>query len=135
VFNHRKSDRRASTSEKKILIVEDDPDTLLGLRLFLGKKGGYIAVGALDASTALTIAQEEKPDVVVLDIGLPGMNGIEVLRTIKSQTYLAHTPVIVLTGREAGLAPYVMAAGAEAFFQKPADPESLLAAIRRALGE
>lgn len=54
--------------------------------MFPGKRGGYIAIGAMDASVALTIAQEEKPDLVVLDIGLPGMNGIEVLRTIKSQT-------------------------------------------------
>ena len=120
---------------KKILIVEDDPDTLLGLRLFLSKKGGYVAIGAADASTALTVAQEELPDLIILDIGLPGMNGIQALRSIKSLVPLARTPVIVLTGREAGLVSYVMAAGAEAFFQKPADPESLLAAIRRALGE
>lgn len=122
-------------SNKKILIVEDDPDTLLGLRLFLSKKGGYIAIGVMDASTALIVAQEELPDLIILDIGLPGMNGIQALRSIKSLVPLARTPVIILTGRDAVLERYMIGAGAEAFFQKPADSDELLAVVRRALGE
>ena len=120
---------------KKIMIVEDDQDTLLGLNLILRKKGGYDTVAAADASTALMVARKEMPDLVILDVGLPGGSGIQVLRHMKSLVTLVCTPVIILTARGASLEQEALAAGAEAFFQKPADTDELLAAIRSALGE
>ena len=81
----------------KILIVDDDPDTLLGLTLILRKKGGHEVVAASDAIQAIMVAIREKPDLIVLDIGLPGGSGLQVLRNLKSNVATLCTPVIILT--------------------------------------
>jgi two-component system OmpR family response regulator len=117
----------------KILIVDDDRDTLLGLTLILRKKGGYQVVAASDAVQAMMVAIREKPDLIVLDIGLPGGNGLQVLRNLKSNVAMTCTPVIILTARDASLESEALRAGADAFFQKPADPDALLSAVRSAL--
>ena len=117
----------------KILIVDDDRDTLLGLTLILRKKGGYQVVAASDAVQAMMVAIREKPDLIVLDIGLPGGNGLQVLRNLKSNVAMTCTPVIILTARDASLEAEALRAGADAFFQKPADPDALLSAVRSAL--
>jgi DNA-binding response OmpR family regulator len=117
----------------KILIVDDDPDTLLGLTLILRKKGGHEVVAASDAIQAIMVAIREKPDLIVLDIGLPGGNGLQVLRNLKSNVATLCTPVIILTARGASLEDEALRAGAEAFFEKPADPGALLGAVRSAL--
>ena len=108
---------------------------LLGLNLILRKKGGYQTVAASDAITAMMVARKESPDLIILDVGLPGGNGIQLMRNMKTLVSLACTPMIVVTAREAALEREAIAAGAEAFFQKPADTDALLAAIRAALGE
>jgi two-component system OmpR family response regulator len=117
----------------KILIVDDDRDTLLGLTLILRKKGGYQVVAASDAVQAMMVAIREKPDLIVLDIGLPGGSGLQVLRNLKSNVAMTCTPVIILTARDASLEGEALRAGADAFFQKPADPDALLSAVRSAL--
>jgi two-component system OmpR family response regulator len=117
----------------KILIVDDDRDTLLGLTLILRKKGGYQVVAASDAVQAMMVAIREKPDLIVLDIGLPGGSGLQVLRNLKSNVAMTCTPVIMLTARDASLEGEALRAGADAFFQKPADPDALLSAVRSAL--
>ena len=117
----------------KILIVDDDPDTLMGLTLILRRKGGYQIVAASDAVQAMMVAIREKPDLIVLDIGLPGGNGLQVLRNLKSNVAMTCTPVIILTARGASLEGEALRAGADAFFQKPADPDALLGAVRSAL--
>jgi DNA-binding response OmpR family regulator len=117
----------------RILIVDDDPDTLLGLTLILRKKGGHQIVAASDAIQAMMVALREKPDLIVLDIGLPGGNGLQVLRNLKSNVATTCTPVIILTARDASLESECLRAGAEAFFQKPADADALLGAVRLAL--
>jgi len=117
----------------KILIVDDDRDTLLGLTLILRKKGGYQVVAASDAVQAMMVAIREKPDLIVLDIGLPGGSGLQVLRNLKSNVAMTCTPVIILTARDASLEGEALRAGADAFFQKPADPDALLGAVRSAL--
>ena len=120
-------------AKAKILIVDDDPDTLLGLTLILRKKGGHQVVAAADAIQAMMVAIREKPDLIVLDIGLPGGDGLQVLRQLKSNVATTCTPVIILTARDASLESEALRAGAEAFFQKPADADAMLAAVRSAL--
>jgi DNA-binding response OmpR family regulator len=120
---------------KKILIIDDDQDLLLGLTARL-KANGYRVVVATDAITAITVARREAPDLVVLDLGLPAGDGLQVVDRIKGLPDLAGTPIIVLSARDpSGNEKRALDAGAVAFFQKPPDNHEFLGAIRRALGE
>jgi DNA-binding response OmpR family regulator len=120
---------------KKVLIVEDDQATVLTISAAL-RKQGYDTVAAADASMATTIARKEMPDLIILDMGLPGGNGLQLLRNLKTLLPLACTPVIMLTANESPeLEDAALAAGADAFFQKPPAPDLFLAAVRHALGD
>ena len=124
------------TPRKKILIVDDDQDLVVGLAVRLRKVGGYDVIMASDGLAAVTKAQRERPDLVILDLGLPVGDGFSVLERLKTLMNTALIPVIVLSARDPGEAQdAVLQMGAEAFFQKPADNDQLLAAIRHALGE
>jgi DNA-binding response OmpR family regulator len=83
----------------KILIVEDDDDLRRGMMLRL-RAFGYEVAAARDGAGAATVALEEKPDLVLLDIGLPAGDGLDVLDRYASTPALSGLPVIVLTGRD-----------------------------------
>jgi two-component system KDP operon response regulator KdpE len=120
---------------KKILIVDDDQDLLLGLTPRL-KANGYTVVSAMDGISAIGVARKETPDLVILDLGLPGGDGFVVLERMRSLPDLVAIPVIVLSARDpTHNEKRALDAGALAFFQKPADNHDFLAAIRHALGE
>jgi len=111
---------------KKILIVDDDPDIREGLRLRL-KAHRYETVFAEDAATATVVARREQPDVILLDIGLPGGDGFMVLERLRAMEDLAHIPVIVVSARDpVMIKDQLFGAGADGFFQKPIDNEQLL---------
>jgi DNA-binding response OmpR family regulator len=117
----------------KILIIEDDPDLRRGLNLRL-RASNYDTAFAGDAVMALSIAKKEAPDLILLDLGLPGGDGFLVLDRMKNIASLACTPVIVLSARDpAANEERAIKAGAEAFFQKPVDNQELMEAIQRAL--
>jgi CheY-like chemotaxis protein len=119
----------------KILIVEDDQDTqrLIKVRL---ESNGYETAFASDAITAVAIAREERPDLILLDFGLPGGDGVVVLERLKTFPALAHIPVIVVSAREPSTTgEKALVAGARAYVQKPIDNEELLGEIRKALNE
>lgn len=119
----------------KILIVEDDQDTrqLLKIRL---ESNGYETAFAFDAVSAIGVAREERPDLILLDMGLPGGDGVVVMERLKAFPALAHIPVVVVSARDpSSTEPRATEAGAEAYIQKPIDNEQLLAAVRGALGE
>jgi len=119
----------------KILVVDDDVDLLRGLTIRL-KANGYEVVCATDAVFAVSVALEEKPDLIILDIGLPGGDGYLIMDRLSKMAGTVGTPIIVLSARDvAGNKERALKAGARAFFQKPADNRELLAAIRMALGE
>lgn len=83
---------------------------------------------------ALSIAKKEAPDLILLDLGLPGGDGFMVLDRMKNVASLACIPVIVVSAREAAAnEERALKAGATGYFQKPVDNEQLLAAIQRAL--
>jgi DNA-binding response OmpR family regulator len=124
----------AAAPRRTILIVEDDADTRLGLVVRLGK-AGYATIWAPDALAALMLAQKEKPDLVLLDLGLPGGDGLVLLERLKRAGTM-QTPVIVLSARDPDInGPRALQRGAVAYFHKPADVPALLAAIRTAMGE
>jgi two-component system KDP operon response regulator KdpE len=122
-------------STKKILIVDDDEHLLMGLGAKL-KANGFDVISVMDAISAISVAQRESPDIVLLDLGLPAGGGFLTLERMKSLSDLASTPVIVLSAWD----PTVnkqrsLDGGAVAYFQKPPDNYELLAAIRSACGE
>jgi len=119
----------------KILIVDDDVDLLRGLTIRL-KATGYEVVCATDAIFAVSVAMKEKPDLVILDIGLPGGDGFVIMERLSKIRSTVTIPVIILTARDQfANKERALKAGAVAFFQKPADNDEFLAAIRKALGE
>jgi len=117
----------------KILIIEDDHDIRRGLNVRL-RANDYETAFASDAVMALSIAKKEAPDLILLDLGLPGGDGFVVLERMKNIASLACTPVIVVSARDPKTnEKRALDAGAEAFFQKPVDNKDLLIAIQRAL--
>jgi len=120
-------------SGKKILIVDDDQDLTRGLKIRL-RANGYETVFAGDGYSAVKIAKEEKPDLVLLDLGLPAGDGFIVMERLKNLSSLSSIPIIVLSARDPkGNMERAFQAGANAFFQKPADNEELLETIQRFL--
>ena len=120
-------------TRKTILIVDDDRDLLLGLGIRL-RSSGYHVIISLDAVGAVSVARRQEPDLILLDLGLPGSDGFAVLERLQ-RIGLSHVPVIVLTARERSYEERALRAGAVAFFQKPADNDELMAAIADALQE
>jgi DNA-binding response OmpR family regulator len=117
----------------KILIVDDDADLKRILNLHL-RANHYQTVYASDGVSAIAMAQREKPDVIVLDVGLPAGDGFVVLDRLQQSAELASIPVIVLTARDPqSTKDRIMKAGASVFLQKPPETAQLLTAIRAVL--
>jgi DNA-binding response OmpR family regulator len=126
---------RSQATLKKVLIIEDDPDTQKGMALLL-KSAGLLTYFAADAATALSVAARERPDVILLDLGLPAGDGFVVMQRLGMHPTLNDVPVIVVSARDPEVnRPKALAAGAVAYFQKPADFDELLKVIRRVIGE
>ncbi len=120
-------------SRAKILIVDDDPELRMALKLRL-RANQYETVSACDGYSAIALAQKERPNLIILDLGLPAGNGYSVLKRLQESDALSNIPVIVLTARDpAGNEARSLDAGAAAFFQKPADNNELLEVIRASL--
>jgi DNA-binding response OmpR family regulator len=123
------------TPERLILLVDDDQDLLTALSGGLRQRGYDVAV-ALDAVAAMSAAVRLRPDVVVLDVGLPGGEGSVVMKRMHALPQLAGVPVIIMSGRDAQLyRDDALAAGASAYLSKPIEMDALVLAIRVALGE
>jgi DNA-binding response OmpR family regulator len=122
-------------ANSKIMIVDDDPDLRQALRLRL-RANHYDTVNAVDGYSAIAMAYKERPDLIILDLGLPVGDGFVVLDRLQKDDKLSTIPVIVLTARDPqGNERHALQAGASAFFQKPADNAELLEVIRASLSQ
>jgi two-component system KDP operon response regulator KdpE len=120
---------------KKILLVDDDPDVRLAMHVRL-KANGYDTCFASDALTSVTEARKHQPDVIILDLGLPGGDGFVVIERLKRHPSLSVIPIIVVSARDvSGNKERAIKAGAKVYLQKPVDNAELLANIRQTLGE
>ena len=113
---------------KRILIAEDEPSIVISLE-FLLKDAGYEVMIARDGAEALKVA-EQQPDLVLLDIMLPLVNGFEVCRRIRQHPTLHHIPILLLTarGRESEVARG-LALGANAYMTKPFATRELIKTV------
>jgi CheY-like chemotaxis protein len=110
---------------KKIAVVEDNPDNRLLVQAIL--EGEYEIREYEDGPTALAGLREEVPDLVLLDISLPGMDGVEVLRALRADAALGRLPVVALTAHAmAGDRERYLAMGFDAYLSKPILDDALL---------
>lgn len=117
----------------RILIVEDHPTMREAMRLVLEGEGFDIEE-ASDGAQALASMQEDRPDLVLLDMSIPGVSGPEVLAAVKNDPATTEVRVIVVTATgEEGRAA-AMASGADHYFTKPFSPIALLNAVEEVLG-
>jgi two-component system alkaline phosphatase synthesis response regulator PhoP len=115
---------------QKILVVDDEAKIVRLVRSYL-EQAGFAVVEAHDGQTALIQARREKPDLVVLDLGLPGIDGIEVTRTLRRER---ETPIIMLTARIEDTDRIVgLELGADDYVTKPFNPRELVARVRAVL--
>ncbi len=114
----------------KILTVDDDLE-LLSLIGFALRQAGYLVVEAADGPTALRIFEREQPDLAILDVNLPGLNGFEVCRQIRAQSA---TPIMMLTVHNTEEDEVKgLDLGADDYLTKPFSPRTLLARVRALL--
>ncbi len=124
---------RGTNRQSKIMIVDDDPDLCHALVLRL-RSNHYDTVSAGDAYSAMALAKRERPDLILMDLGLPGRDGLTVIQTLQEYAPLTSIPVIILSARDlAGCEKQILESRAVAFFQKPANNEELLACVRHSL--
>ena len=118
----------------KVLIIDDDADIRLIAGLSLGRVGGMDVIDAASGVEGVRKAQEEKPDVILLDMMMPAMDGLETLAALRSQPATAMTPVIFLTAKAVGAEVERMRAlGAAGVLIKPFDPRTLSGDVRALL--
>jgi two-component system alkaline phosphatase synthesis response regulator PhoP len=119
--------------EKKILIVDDEKQlvSLVGLHM---KMSGYDVLSAADGEKALTIVREENPDLVILDLMLPKIDGFEVCKRLRAESKIWNTPVIMLTARSESMDKLKgFECGADDYVTKPFSPRELVARVKRVL--
>jgi CheY-like chemotaxis protein len=121
---------------KKILLVDDSCTARLVNRMIFSQKSNYELISAVDGKEAVERARQEKPDLILMDIMMPRMTGLEACRVIKQDKETSGIPVILLTTR--GEESYVQegyASGCSDYLTKPVNDAELLDLLRAYLGE
>ena len=127
-------DRRREGAERtRIVIVDDHALFRVGMRNILERETDFDVVGEADDSrSAVDVALETSPDVVLMDLSLPGLDGRETTKLLKAAPGTADVPVVILSGMPS---EYARKSGADAFLTKPCEPSDLVEAIKRLLGQ
>jgi DNA-binding response OmpR family regulator len=124
---------RGSAMSKRVLIVDDEPSIVISLE-FLLKRAGLTALVARDGEAGLALIREQQPDLVVLDVMMPKLDGFAVLEAIRGDPRTRSTPVLMLTakGREAEQKKG-LSLGANAYMAKPFSTHELVAKVQELL--
>jgi len=120
-------------SKGRILVIDDEKDLIELIRYNLEKEG-FLVNGALDGEKGLEIAFQERPDVIIIDLMLPGMDGLEVCRTLRADPRTARIPAIMLTAKSTESDRILgLELGADDYVTKPFSPRELTARIKAML--
>jgi CheY-like chemotaxis protein len=126
-------DARRAEQRRTVLVAEDDPD----IRLMIGtmmESRGYRVVQAADGQQTLEVARAERPDIILMDLQLPRLNGFSVARFIRQEEHLRKVPIIVVSAHDpARHRNLALAAGCNAFVTKPIDFDRLEELMARLL--
>ena len=117
---------------KKILVVDDEPDVLKVILIRL-KKTGYEAFGGVDGREALDLARQIRPELIILDVYLPDMNGDAVAKILKEDKELKHIPIILISATAKSIAARAKECGADGYLVKPFESEELIGAVKNIL--
>ena len=121
------------TDKAKILVVDDRPSNVKALRVRLSA-AGYDVLEALNGPDALALVEQASPDLVLLDLMMPGMDGYEVCRRIKSRQGAEFTPVVIVTAKtETEAVVKGLEIGADEYITKPFAPLELMARVKSML--
>ena len=115
-----------------ILIVEDHPTMREAMRLVLEHEG-FVIREAADGPAAISMVREQPPDLMFLDLNIPGTSGADVLQTVKADPATAGVRVIIVTATGEEGRDFVLSLGADAYFTKPFSPTALLRTVERVL--
>jgi CheY-like chemotaxis protein len=120
---------------QRILVIDDEPDVVSYLSAFLEDEGFHVSTAG-NGPDGLTLAREQTPDLITLDITMPGMSGIEVLTALRRDDHLSSIPVVIITGVTSfdKLTDYRDVRAPEGFLQKPVDLVQLLSTLEAILG-
>jgi two-component system cell cycle response regulator DivK len=124
-----------SPNDTKILLVEDNEDNLLIYSTIL-RHYGYEVIEARDGCAGVEAGKRELPDLILMDVSIPLMDGWEATRRLKADPTTAHIPIIALTAHAlASDQQKAIEAGCDGYIAKPAEPRVVLAAVRHQLGQ
>ncbi|MET0399657.1 MAG: response regulator [Longimicrobiaceae bacterium] len=116
---------------RRILLVEDDPDCRAILRTIF-TYFGYEVIEAADGEQGISLAREERPDAIVMDVTLPRIDGWEATRVLKADPGTAGIPIVALTAHALHIArSQAAAAGCDAYIAKPAEPRRVVEEVQR----
>lgn len=118
----------------KVLIVDDEPNNRLLLRTIL-EHAGYELAEASDGEEALSLARESPPDLIIMDLNMPGMGGVDFVMALRAEASIASARVALYTATTSddSLRQFMELAGIGAIIEKPAEPEHVLRAVKAAL--
>lgn len=116
---------------KKILVIEDN-DTNMYLISFILKKNGFEVIGARTGEEGVGLALKEKPDLIIMDIQLPGIDGLETTRKIRETKVDRELPIIALTSYAmTGDKEKALTAGCTGYLEKPINPDTVMSEIKK----
>ena len=122
------------STKKKILVVEDDPDISKTIRIRL-KMEGFEALTAKEGKQGLSMAKSESPNLILLDLRLPGLPGEEICRQLRKDPLYENLPIIMLTAKDTDVDKVIgRVIGANYYMPKPFDMEELISRIHTLIG-
>ena len=120
-------------AREKILVVEDEED-ILNLVDYNLRQGGFQVIRAVDGETALALARQKPPDLIILDLMLPGMDGTEVCKTLKQEGATRRIPIIILSAKGEEMDRVIgLELGAADYVTKPFSPRELILRVKAVL--
>lgn len=119
---------------RKVLVIEDSPDSMLLITYAL-RRGGYEVIPAYSGEEGVELAMRDRPFFIIVDINLPGIDGLETTRRIRASTADGQMPIIAITSNAmAGDRDRILGAGCTACFEKPFNPLTIVDRIHNVLG-